>query len=175
MRQSAAIACRNFIDRYATPISNAFQRILVFGGRVHLTFVGNESLQVNGLAHNVLNVVASARRLNIVSESPLAYTPILNLALVIVISSSVVCLISLPIVAGHHVRTPVVLPGNFAKVFFGVGAGKIDLSKHASALDEAQYDGWLVYEAGKAGKEPGENRKQIQKIISLRNGFGQSE
>ena len=58
----------------------------------------------------------------------LANTPILNLALVIVvISSSVVCLISLPIVAGHHgVRTPIVLPGNFAKVFFGVGAGKID-------------------------------------------------
>ena len=56
-----------------------------------------------------------------------------------------------------------------------VGDGKIDLSKLASALDEAQYDGWLVYEAGKAGKEPVENRKQIQKIISLRNGFSQSE
>ncbi|MGI9497225.1 MAG: family 16 glycoside hydrolase, partial [Mariniblastus sp.] len=35
-----------------------------------------------------------------------------------------------------------------------VGDGKIDLAKIAAALDEAQYDGWLVYEAGKGGKEP---------------------
>ena len=49
-----------------------------------------------------------------------------------------------------------------------VGDGKIDLAKLAAALDEAQYDGWLVYEAGKGGKEPVRNRKKIQKIDSLR-------
>ena len=71
VRQSADITCRDVIDRYATPIDNAFQCILVFGGRVHLTFVGNQGLLVDGLAHNVLNVVASARRLNVVGECPL--------------------------------------------------------------------------------------------------------
>ena len=71
VRQSAALTCRDFINRYATPIDNAFQCILVFGGRVHLTFVGNQGLLVDGLAHNVLNVVASARRLNVVGEFPL--------------------------------------------------------------------------------------------------------
>ncbi len=49
-----------------------------------------------------------------------------------------------------------------------VGDGKIDIAKLAAALDEAQYDGWLVYESGKAGKEPVLNRKRIQKIDSLR-------
>ena len=50
-----------------------------------------------------------------------------------------------------------------------VGDGKIDLSKLAAALDKAQYDGWLVYEAGKSGKEPVGNRQRIQKIDSLRS------
>ena len=49
-----------------------------------------------------------------------------------------------------------------------VGDGRIDIAKLAAALDEAQYDGWLVYESGKAGKEPVLNRKRIQKIDSLR-------
>lgn len=50
-----------------------------------------------------------------------------------------------------------------------VGDGEIDLSKLAAALDEVEYSGWLVYESGKAGKEPVENRKRIQKIESLRS------
>lgn len=49
-----------------------------------------------------------------------------------------------------------------------VGDGEIDLIKLAAALDKANYKGWLVYESGKAGREPVDNRKRIQKIDSFR-------
>jgi len=50
-----------------------------------------------------------------------------------------------------------------------VGEGEIDLEKLATALDAATYDKWLVYEAGRGGKDPIGNREAIEKIISLRN------
>lgn len=49
-----------------------------------------------------------------------------------------------------------------------VGMGKIDLAKLATALDAADYDRWLVYEANREGKEPVRNRQSIEKLISLR-------
>ncbi|MDE0937865.1 MAG: DUF1080 domain-containing protein [Mariniblastus sp.] len=50
-----------------------------------------------------------------------------------------------------------------------VGDGEIDLAKLAASLDEAQYGGWLVYESGKAGKEPAKNRQRIVEIDALRD------
>jgi sugar phosphate isomerase/epimerase len=49
-----------------------------------------------------------------------------------------------------------------------VGMGKIDLQKLANALDDANYDKWLVYEANRSGKDPVANRKGIENIVSLR-------
>ncbi|MGI9470530.1 MAG: sugar phosphate isomerase/epimerase family protein [Rubripirellula sp.] len=49
-----------------------------------------------------------------------------------------------------------------------IGSGEIDLGKLAQALDAAGYDRWLVYEAGRGGRDPVANRKGIEKIISLR-------
>lgn len=48
------------------------------------------------------------------------------------------------------------------------GQGQMDLAKLASALDEAKYDKWLVYEANRNGKEPVANRQAIEKIVTLR-------
>jgi|GEM_PF-461699 len=48
------------------------------------------------------------------------------------------------------------------------GEGKIDLAKLAKALDDAEYDQWLVYEANRTGKDPVANRKAIEKLVSLR-------
>lgn len=48
------------------------------------------------------------------------------------------------------------------------GTGQIDLAELAKALDDANYDKWLVYEANRNGKDPVANRKAIEKIISLR-------
>ena len=50
-----------------------------------------------------------------------------------------------------------------------VGEGKIDLKKLAEALDFAAYNGWLVYESNREGREPVKNRKIIERIVSLRN------
>ena len=54
------------------------------------------------------------------------------------------------------------------------GQGQIDLAKLAAALDDAQYDGWLVYEANRDGKEPVANLESIQKIVSLRKNAASS-
>jgi len=48
------------------------------------------------------------------------------------------------------------------------GMGQIDLAKLAAALDDAEYDRWLVYEANRDGKDPVANRRAIEKLISLR-------
>lgn len=48
------------------------------------------------------------------------------------------------------------------------GEGKIDLARLAAALDVAEYDQWLVYEAGRDGRNPIGNRTAIEKIVSLR-------
>ena len=48
------------------------------------------------------------------------------------------------------------------------GEGKIDLGKLAQALNDAEYDQWLVYEANRSGKDPVANRKAIEKLVSLR-------
>ena len=48
------------------------------------------------------------------------------------------------------------------------GKGQIDLRKLATALNDAEYRGWLVYEANRNGKDPVANRKQIQVLQSLR-------
>ena len=49
-----------------------------------------------------------------------------------------------------------------------IGMGDIDLAKLAKALDDASYDQWLVYEAGRGGRDPVANRKGIEKLVSLR-------
>ncbi|MEM7475374.1 MAG: sugar phosphate isomerase/epimerase family protein [Planctomycetota bacterium] len=49
-----------------------------------------------------------------------------------------------------------------------VGQDKIDIPKLAKALDAAEYDGWLVYEANREGKEPVGNRQSILEIIRAR-------
>jgi sugar phosphate isomerase/epimerase len=49
-----------------------------------------------------------------------------------------------------------------------VGEGKIDLKQLAKALDDADYDKWLVYEANREGKQPVANRRGIERIVSLR-------
>jgi sugar phosphate isomerase/epimerase len=49
-----------------------------------------------------------------------------------------------------------------------IGQGQIDLAKLAKALDAAEYDKWLVYEANRDGKNPVANRKGIENIVSLR-------
>ncbi|MEM8955635.1 MAG: sugar phosphate isomerase/epimerase family protein [Verrucomicrobiota bacterium] len=48
------------------------------------------------------------------------------------------------------------------------GEGDIDLQKLADALDAAEYDEWLVYEANRHGKDPVANLKSIQTLTSLR-------
>ena len=48
------------------------------------------------------------------------------------------------------------------------GEGKIDLKKLAAALDRAGYEGPLVYEANRYGKEPEANKKAIDKLMALR-------
>ncbi|NNE00150.1 MAG: sugar phosphate isomerase/epimerase [Pirellulaceae bacterium] len=48
------------------------------------------------------------------------------------------------------------------------GEDQIDVAKLAQALDAASYDGWLVYESSREGKDPVANRKGIEKLISLR-------
>lgn len=48
------------------------------------------------------------------------------------------------------------------------GEGQIDLAKLAAALNDAEYDQWLVYEANRDGKEPVANRLAIEKLIKLR-------
>ena len=49
------------------------------------------------------------------------------------------------------------------------GKGKIDLKRLAAALDDAQYDGWLVYEGNRAGQAPVENLAAIKELVSLRD------
>ncbi len=49
------------------------------------------------------------------------------------------------------------------------GQGEIDLEKLADALNLANYDKWLVYEANRDGKEPEANRESIEKIVRLRS------
>ena len=49
-----------------------------------------------------------------------------------------------------------------------VGMGQIDLTELAQALDDASYDRWLVYEAGRDGRDPVANRESIEKIVALR-------
>ena len=49
-----------------------------------------------------------------------------------------------------------------------VGQGQIDLERLAEALDAAEYDKWLVYEANRNGREPLANRMAIEEIVSLR-------
>ena len=49
-----------------------------------------------------------------------------------------------------------------------IGEGDIDLAKLAAALDTAEYDQWLIYEANRNGKDPIANRKGIEKLVSLR-------
>ena len=46
--------------------------------------------------------------------------------------------------------------------------GNIDLQRLAEALDDAEYDQWLVYEGNRQGKEPIPNLERIEKIVSLR-------
>lgn len=48
------------------------------------------------------------------------------------------------------------------------GQGKIELEKLANSLNDAQYDGWLVYEANRQGKEPVANRSVIEQIVEMR-------
>ncbi len=48
------------------------------------------------------------------------------------------------------------------------GEGQIDLAKLAAALDEVDYDQWLVYEANGKGKKPVENRLAIEELVRLR-------
>ena len=48
------------------------------------------------------------------------------------------------------------------------GQGKIDLTKLAAALNDSEYDQWLVYEANRNGRDPVANRKAIEKLVSLR-------
>lgn len=49
-----------------------------------------------------------------------------------------------------------------------IGKGNIDLAKLAQALDAAEYNQWLVYEANRNGRDPVANRKGIEMIYSLR-------
>ncbi len=48
------------------------------------------------------------------------------------------------------------------------GEGQIDLQKLADALNDIQYDKWLIYEANRSGKDPVGNRVAIEKLIGLR-------
>ena len=48
------------------------------------------------------------------------------------------------------------------------GQGDIDLKRLAAALDEGEYEGWLVYEANRSGKDPVSNQKVLEKLVSLR-------
>ena len=48
------------------------------------------------------------------------------------------------------------------------GSDQIDLAKLAEALDAAEYDQWLVYEASREGKRPVANRQGIEKLVALR-------
>lgn len=48
------------------------------------------------------------------------------------------------------------------------GKGQINLARLAQALNDAEYDKWLVYEANRNGKEPKANREAIEKIVALR-------
>ena len=48
------------------------------------------------------------------------------------------------------------------------GKGQIDLAKLATALNDVNYDQWLVYEANRKGKEPVANRLAIEKLVELR-------
>ncbi len=49
-----------------------------------------------------------------------------------------------------------------------IGEGEIDLGRLANALDSAEYDGWLVYEGNREGREPVKNLKGIQEIVAAR-------
>ena len=49
-----------------------------------------------------------------------------------------------------------------------IGEGQTDLNKLGAALDAADYDKWLIYEANRDGKDPVANRKGIEKLVSLR-------
>lgn len=49
-----------------------------------------------------------------------------------------------------------------------VGDGEIDLAQLAEALDAADYDGWLVYEANRKGRDPVANRRVLEELVSLR-------
>ena len=48
------------------------------------------------------------------------------------------------------------------------GEGDIDLKRLAAALDQGEYDGWLVYEANRSGKDPVSNRKVLEELVTLR-------
>lgn len=50
-----------------------------------------------------------------------------------------------------------------------IGQGDTDLAKLAKALDLAQYDGWLVYESNRHGRNPVANRMGIEQIASMRS------
>ena len=53
------------------------------------------------------------------------------------------------------------------------GQGKIDLAQLAAALDDSGYDGWLVYESNREGREPVANRESIEKIAAMRKPVAQ--
>lgn len=48
------------------------------------------------------------------------------------------------------------------------GEGEIDLAELAAALDAAEYDNWLVYEANRNGRDAVANRAAIEQLVSLR-------
>lgn len=48
------------------------------------------------------------------------------------------------------------------------GQGQIDLGKLAAALDAAQYDQWLIYEANRDGKDPVANLGSLQRLVKMR-------
>lgn len=55
------------------------------------------------------------------------------------------------------------------------GEGQIDLQKLADALNEVQYDQWLVYEGNREGKDPVGNRLAIEELVRLRGTKAKAE
>ena len=55
------------------------------------------------------------------------------------------------------------------------GQGQIDLAKLAEALNDAEYDKWLVYEANRDGREPVANREAIENLVNLQKKSGVEE
>ena len=64
---------------------------------------------------------------------------------------------------GYFCEVHIKSPGSLV-----VGEGDVDLAKVAAALDAVAYDKWLVYEAGRGGRDPVANLESLKKIVSLR-------